>query len=221
MRFSSELTSLLFPSRCFGCRKLGLPICSICRKLWNSHNYLTHLESRNKSRPLSVFSSISYSPVAKNILLAAKENNHFAADELVKSAMKISIQKIFSNYQACAIVPVPSQRNSVRRRGRDFISELAVDVAQDFGVAVLNILTHTRKIRDQSQLNFAGRRENLSMALSIKSQSHGNYYGERVVVLDDLLTTGATLLEATRALRRAGFEVQAAATACVALRRRN
>jgi predicted amidophosphoribosyltransferase len=41
-----------------------------------------------------------------------------------------------------------------------------------------------------------------------------------VVILDDLVTTGATINEANRALAKAGFEVQAAATACVALRRR-
>jgi predicted amidophosphoribosyltransferase len=42
-----------------------------------------------------------------------------------------------------------------------------------------------------------------------------------VVILDDLVTTGATIGEANRALTRGGFKVQAAATACVALRRRD
>jgi adenine/guanine phosphoribosyltransferase-like PRPP-binding protein len=58
------------------------------------------------------------------------------------------------------------------------------------------------------------------MALVIKTEYLGNYLGERVVILDDLVTTGATIAEANRALAKAGFQVQAAATACVALRRR-
>jgi predicted amidophosphoribosyltransferase len=58
------------------------------------------------------------------------------------------------------------------------------------------------------------------MALAIKPEYRGNYSAEKVVVLDDLLTTGATIREANRALTKGGFKVQAAATACVALRRR-
>jgi predicted amidophosphoribosyltransferase len=58
------------------------------------------------------------------------------------------------------------------------------------------------------------------MALSIKPQFRGNYPSENLVILDDLVTTGATINEANRALTKAGFKVQAAATACVALRRR-
>jgi predicted amidophosphoribosyltransferase len=97
---------------------------------------------------------------------------------------------------------------------------MAVSVARDFGVAVLPLLEHQRIIRDQSKLDIASRRQNLAMALSIKPEFRGNYSGEKVVILDDLVTTGATINEANRALTRGGFAVQAAATACVALRRR-
>ena len=61
--------------------------------------------------------------------------------------------------------------------------------------------------------------KNLAMALAVKPSFHRNYSGESVVILDDLITTGATINEANRALTRGGFKVQAAATACVALRR--
>jgi len=97
---------------------------------------------------------------------------------------------------------------------------MAISVAKYMGVGVLPLLEHQRNIRDQSRLNIAGRRDNLAMALSIRSEFLGNYSGEKVVILDDLVTTGATLSEANRALSKAGFTVLAAATACVALRRR-
>jgi predicted amidophosphoribosyltransferase len=97
---------------------------------------------------------------------------------------------------------------------------MAVLVAKDMGVGVLPILEHQRLVRDQSKLNIASRRVNLAMALSIRSEFLGNYSGEKLVILDDLVTTGATINEANRALTRGGFVVQAAATACVALRRR-
>ena len=210
----SDLKYLLFPTRCFGCRELGYSICSNCRKLWNPHIY--HSQIAN----LNVYSAITYSPVAKNILLAAKEQGIKSADELVRSAMRSSLLELFHRYSSCALVPIPSGLASNRRRGRDFINELAISVAKEVGVIVLPLLEHQRVIRDQSKLNLSNRRENLAMALSVKSAFRGNYSGEKVVILDDLVTTGATINEANRALAKAGFEVQAAATACVALRRR-
>jgi predicted amidophosphoribosyltransferase len=214
MRLFSDFKYLLFPTRCFGCRELGYSICSQCRKLWNPHLYQSQVSN------LVVYSAIPYSPVAKHILLAAKEQNIKSADQLVRIALRDSLQVLFQRHASCALVPIPSGRSSNRRRGRDFINELAISVAKDFGVAVLPLLEHQRIIRDQSKLNISGRRENLAMALSIKPEFRGNYSGESVVILDDLVTTGATINEASRALTRGGFKVQAAATACVALRRR-
>jgi len=214
MPLLSDLKFLLFPTRCFGCRELGYSICSQCRMQWNPHLYRTRVTE------LSVYSAITYSPIAKNILLAAKEQSVKSADLLVISALKVSLTELFKSQPSCALVPIPSARSSNRRRGRDFINEVAVRVAKDYGVAVLPILEHQRIIRDQSKLNVANRRENLAMALSVKPQFRGNYSGENVVILDDLVTTGATINEANRALTRGGFKVLAAATACVALRRR-
>jgi predicted amidophosphoribosyltransferase len=210
----SDLKYLLFPTRCFGCRELGYSICSICRKLWNPHIYQSTIFN------LAVYSAIPYSPVAKNILLAAKEQSIKSADQLVRNAMTASLQGLFQKYQNCALVPIPSGPASNRRRGRDFMNEMARLVAKDMGVAVLPLLEQQRLVRDQSKLNIVGRRENLAMALSIKPQFRGNYLSESVVILDDLVTTGSTINEANRALTKAGFKVQAAATACVALRRR-
>ena len=213
MQFFSDLKYLLFPTRCFGCRELGYSICSKCRQLWNPHLYQCRISN------LAVYSAIPYSPIAKNILLAAKEQGIKSADQLVLNAVKVSMNEVFKKYPNCALVPIPSSASSNRRRGRDFINEIAICVARDFGVAVLPLLEHQRKIRDQSKLNISNRHLNLAMALSIKPQFRRNYLGENVVILDDLVTTGATISEAIRALTRGGFKVQAAATACVALRR--
>jgi predicted amidophosphoribosyltransferase len=214
MRIFSDFKYLLFPTRCFGCRELGYSICSQCRKLWNPHLFTSRITD------LVVYSAIPYSPIAKNILLSAKEQSIKSADQLVSAALSTSLNELFKKNGRCALVPIPSRLASNRRRGRDFINEMAVSVAKDFGVAVLPLLEHQRVVRDQSKLDIASRRENLAMALSVKPSFHRNYSGENVVILDDLVTTGATINEANRALTRGGFKVQAAATACVALRRR-
>jgi predicted amidophosphoribosyltransferase len=73
------------------------------------------------------------------------------------------------------------------------------------------ILTHTRKVRDQSNLDAKDRAANLDKALiSLR------FLSGKAVLIDDLVTTGATLHEAARALRSKGITVAAAVTACVA-----
>lgn len=169
---------------------------------------------------MTVYSAIPYSPVARNILLAAKEQNIKSADQLVLIALRASLLVLSQKNSSCTLVPIPSRASSNRRRGRDFVSEIAISIGKEMGVAVLPLLEHQRTIRDQSMLNISSRRENLAMALSVKTEFLGNYSGESVVILDDLVTTGATINEANRALTRGGFKVQGAATACMALRRR-
>jgi predicted amidophosphoribosyltransferase len=73
------------------------------------------------------------------------------------------------------------------------------------------LLTHIRKVRDQSNLDAKDRAENLEGALvSLR------FISGRAILVDDLVTTGATLREAARALRAVGIVVSAAVTACVA-----
>jgi predicted amidophosphoribosyltransferase len=68
-------------------------------------------------------------------------------------------------------------------------------------------LTHRRHVADQAGLTATARAANLSGAL----HSRLDLRGHRVVLVDDVITTGATLTEAARALRAAGAEVQACA----------
>jgi predicted amidophosphoribosyltransferase len=71
-------------------------------------------------------------------------------------------------------------------------------------VAVLPALTHRRKVADQAGLGRRARGENLDGALAVRASS-ARLLGERpVVLLDDVMTSGATLAEAARALRAAG-----------------
>ena len=135
MRLFSDFKYLLFPTRCFGCRELGYSICSQCRKLWNPHLY------KSRIFDVAVYSAIPYSPVAKNILLSAKEQNIKSADQLVRSALKASLQELFQRHPSCALVPIPSGASANRRRGRDFLNETANSVAKDFIKSLKSILS--------------------------------------------------------------------------------
>jgi predicted amidophosphoribosyltransferase len=84
------------------------------------------------------------------------------------------------------------------------------------GVAARPLLAPTRSVADQAGLDTSGRARNLAGALAARRCADGL----RVVVVDDVVTTGATLAEATRALRAAGAEVLGAAVVAATVRRR-
>ena len=196
----NSLSEILFPSRCFGCRALGPTICSKCRSLWNPHLYRSTLDS------MHVYSAVLYSPVAKRIILSAKENGIKAADELIMQALKHSLHLLLRDFELGILVPAPSRKSSNRKRGRDFLSASTHSIAQSESLESMDLLIHARKVRDQ----------NIYQALAInRNKLPGLGVDTDVILVDDLLTTGATLLEARRALKVRGIRVIAAITACL------
>lgn len=70
-----------------------------------------------------------------------------------------------------------------------------------------------RKVRDQSGLDACARARNMQGAFALKT---GAYPRGDLILIDDVITTGATLSEAARALTKQGFRPLASVTACVA-----
>ena len=208
----SSLSELLFPTRCLGCRTLGLRICSQCRSSWNPHIYRSNLSVAHRNVP--VYSAVPYSPVAQKVLLGSKESALLDADQLITQALRHSLSYMHREIGIADLVPVPSRKSATRKRGRDFISDQSNLLARTPQVMVRSILHHQRHVRDQSALNVHEREINLHGSLHCANRA--TVENIPVIIVDDLLTSGATLREAARVLFYAGYEVIGAVTACVA-----
>jgi len=212
MEIIKSLNELLFPSRCISCSALGLSLCSKCRIGWNPHVYITDI-GRGRGNSLRVTSSVLYSPIAQKIILGAKENHLAIADQLVSDAITHSLENLVKREKVDFLIPIPSRKSATRLRGREFIAEMAEPASRKWGIPLQSPLRHGRRVRDQSALDLEERWNNLegSFVLSEIVELHG-----RAVLVDDLVTTGATLIEAARALSYAGIQVIGAVTAALA-----
>jgi len=155
-----------------------------------------------------------YTPTASKIIVAAKESGLRGADELIINAVIHALERSKLDLTFSRLVPIPSSKSSQRRRGRSFVVDLVHQISQRTGIQILDCLELSRRVLDQSGLHRDERATNLAGAFRVTSQVRGE-----LILVDDVVTTGATLREAYRAVKSQGLESVGsvcAVTACVA-----
>lgn len=110
------------------------------------------------------------------------------------------------------VVPVPLHRVRQLERGYNQSLQLALGIGEGFGVPAREVLVRRRPTRSQIALTKAARWENVSGAFALVEA--GAVAGRRVLLVDDVLTTGATAVAAAAPLRAAGATVDLAVLAC-------
>ncbi|MEU9860321.1 ComF family protein [Streptomyces sp. NPDC047971] len=205
-----EIAGLVLPVACGGCGRPRTELCPRCA------DELTGPGPR-RVRPVPepaglpvVHASAPYAGSVRSLLLAHKERGALRLAGPLGSALAGAVEAAASRCDASGtgpllLVPVPSSRRSVRARGHDPTRRIALAAAgrlRDRGRAarVIPVLRQRRVVADQSGLGARGRFANLAGALQVVAGGARLMEGGRVVLVDDLMTTGASLTEAARAL---------------------
>jgi predicted amidophosphoribosyltransferase len=215
-----DLLDLLLPERCAGCGGASRLLCDACRDLLDGCARPAVPAPRPAGLP-APWAVARYEGAARAVIVAHKESGRTGLARPLGAALAHSLRAAGVD-GAVLVVPVPSTRAAVRRRGHDptlRITAAAIGALRARGIAVRRVaaLAHARRVADQAGLPMAGRAANLAGALHVVRP--GEVAGRRVVLVDDVITTGSTLAEAARALRAAGAEVPAAAVIAATPRR--
>jgi ComF family protein len=128
-----------------------------------------------------------------------KFHNDLAAGRLLSELM---VEGFAGLPRPDALVPVPLHRDRLRQRGYDQALELARPLARALQIPLLvDALARSRATAPQSELDAGARQRNLRRAFEVRA---GVALPEHVVLVDDVMTTGATLEAAAKTLLRAG-----------------
>ena len=190
----SALLDLLFPPRCGGCGTPGSWICQRCRAVREPARapVLPHLRS---VVALGVFGG----PLRAAVHRLKYTHEFVIADELGAELGAALARELALGCRVDSVVPVPLAPARARERGHDQAERLARACSMVSGVTLHRALRRVRNTRSQVGLGRAARTTNVRDAFAAEPVA-----GRRVALIDDVLTTGSTLSECARTLKRAG-----------------
>lgn len=170
-----------------------------------------HLVSARIDPGVPLFALGRYSGARGSAILAMKEHGRRDLVAPLARSLAVGIDHLIGWGMVdtpLTVVPAPTRRWAARRRGGDPVTRLAVAATRDHpGIGVVAALRTTGMVRDSVGLTSAARQRNIAGRVRLIRPVRGE-----VLVVDDILTTGATARESVRVLGEAGARVTAVLT---------
>ncbi len=212
--YLAALADLFYPQRCVGCGRrasdvlcpacfealpeVGRPVCARCGLPTAFETFVCE-ECKNVDFGFERASApLRYEGVGKEIVHVLKYRGYTRVVERLAAPLMLgAVEDLGAGFDA--VVPVPLHRSRLRKRGFNQAELLARGVARRINAPVSDKLKVVRSTRDQVELSAAGRRANVAGAFAAKGRVAG-----RILLVDDVFTTGATMSACAGTLLGAG-----------------
>jgi len=189
----SPLIDFVFPSSCAVCGQAPSPVCQGCLPEFSVR--------RSELEKTPVWYAHEYDEPIGKLLRSYKDDARTSLASTLAPALAAAVAEAAIETSPEVICLTPRNRANYKKRGFDPVVKLLSKSGDRPSQPIVSLLSWQRVASDQRSLGQAARARNLGGAMEAKP---GN---SRVLFVDDVMTTGATALEAIRALRQAGYTV--------------
>lgn len=206
-----SLLNLFFPPVCSGCNAFLMKnenvVCTLCRHDIPITNH--HLNPENEAFkkfygriPLEYASALLYyhkKGIVQELIHKLKYKGHENIGTLLGNWYAGELKEIAIIRTADIIIPVPLHKRKFRERGYNQVTTFGLAIADELAIPYIDsILFRTVYSKTQSQKNLLGRSEGILAIFDVdyNEKDHGKHY----LLIDDVLTTGATLEACSKAL---------------------
>ena len=205
---------------CVNCfSRLSYDTKNICLPCGNpSFDGLTHPRCQGRYTVEGSFTGVVFNPISKKLIYKFKYKPYlsslsdFMADLLYESLIQNeefdrilhSLPPEAGRQNDIFFVPIPLSNKRYKKRGYNQAEILSKKLSRKFGAETINGLERIKETRSQVGLDKKKRRENVKNAFSVKKKYGGLFISKNIVLIDDVLTTGATFSEAANVLKRSG-----------------
>jgi len=200
---------LILPRECGGCGAPSTRWCDACAVELSVPAERPHVVNPRIDPQVPVFALGRYAGARRRAILALKEHGRGDLVGPLSRALALGLHRLLMWGMVetpLTIVPAPTRRSAARRRGGDPVSRLArAAVAGHPDVTVLEALRMKALARDSVGLGTSARERNIAGRVLLR----GARPRTEVVIVDDIVTTGATARESVRTLHAAGVRVAA------------
>ena len=231
---ADALAETLWPTRCVGCDQPGELLCEECRaglpwieqhlacpSCGAPYGFLTCTECDGAWLPRATVAALGFHGAPARMVTCLKDAHELRLAPVMAAAMLTALEEAsawratdgaarFSPGETDAVCFVPATAEAYARRGFDHMELVGRELAGGMGLPLADVLVRAAR-RDQRELGRAERAANLAGAV----RAAADVSGARLLLVDDVATTGASLAESTRALLSRGA---ASVTACVLVR---
>ena len=233
VKLFQSLIKFIYPPTCPVCSDFVDVHGNLCAKCWARFNWISNPKCFKCGYPFPadldlgptplcphcasgecdldfIRSACVYDDISKNIMLPFKHASALKYQTLMSNSMINCLRDL--NLDVDVVMPVPLAYKRLFKRGYNQATLLARPIAKHFN-AVLDVDSVSRKYRnDMGHKNAKQRRENVRGVFNVKKLD--NIQGKKILLVDDVMTSGATFYEMNRVLRKAGASAVYAVSFC-------
>ena len=212
-----DLLDLVFPKRCVSCGAFGKyicnrcfknieyiekPICPICQR--QAIGGKTHPKCTGRFRPDGLVIACKYKGSIKLAIQKVKYKWVYDIEKVLVDLLASQIWE-FDLPQNSILVPIPLSKNRKNWRGFNQAEILAKTLAKKFNVNCSESLIRIMETKTQVGLTKEERKKNVRGAFAVrKAWDKARIRDKNIILVDDVYTSGATMQEAAKVLKRAG-----------------